>query len=57
MLDDDTINKNTAGIKAILERVLANGALDAGADVPAAKVFYREFIGLPMLKSANMKPS
>ena len=38
VLDDDTINKNTAGIKAILERVLANGALDAGADVPAAKV-------------------
>ena len=38
MLDDDTINANTAGIKAILERVLANGAADADADVPPAKV-------------------
>ena len=28
VLDDDTINANTAGIKAILERVLANGAAE-----------------------------
>ena len=36
VLDDDTINANTAGIKAILERVLANAA-NADADVPPAR--------------------
>ena len=38
VLDEDTINANTAGIQKILEGVLANSAAMAGADVPAARV-------------------
>ena len=38
VLDEDTINANTAGIQKILESVLANSAAMAGADVPTAKV-------------------
>ena len=38
VLDEATINANTAGIQKILEGVLANSAGMAGADVPTAKV-------------------
>ena len=34
VLDEDTINANTAGIQKILEGVLANSAAMAGADAP-----------------------